>query len=156
MLTYLGRPSRRISAACPPAPGERWLHRAGHCRPLAGAGRGSWNSVVPATEWMRQAAVLLVVTFRSDSLHRTHPLRPLLAGLDRMAGITHLELPGCPAIRSPPSWKGSSARRRPPRSLAPCRSAAARTPVHRDPAEHRRDGQPRFFVVAARATARRG
>ena len=30
--------------------------------------------VVPATEWMRQAAVLLVVTFRSDSLHRAHPL----------------------------------------------------------------------------------
>ena len=42
---------------------------------------------------MRQAAVLLVVTFRSDSLHRTHPLRPLLAGLDRMDGVTHLELP---------------------------------------------------------------
>ena len=42
---------------------------------------------------LRQAAVLLVVTFRSDSLHRTHPLRALLAGLERMDGVTRLELP---------------------------------------------------------------
>jgi tetratricopeptide (TPR) repeat protein len=42
---------------------------------------------------LRQAAVLLVVTFRSDSLYRTHPLRPLLAGLERMDGVTRLELP---------------------------------------------------------------
>jgi DNA-binding CsgD family transcriptional regulator len=42
---------------------------------------------------LRHAAVLLVVTFRSDSLHRTHPLRPLLAGLARVAGVSRLELP---------------------------------------------------------------
>ena len=42
---------------------------------------------------LRHAAVLLVVTFRSAELHRTHPLRPLLAGLSRMAGVTRLELP---------------------------------------------------------------
>jgi hypothetical protein len=30
---------------------------------------------------------------RSDALHRTHPLRPLLAELDRMEGVTRLELP---------------------------------------------------------------
>jgi len=41
---------------------------------------------------LRQAAVLLVVTFRSDDLHRNHPLRPLLAGLERMDGVTRLEL----------------------------------------------------------------
>jgi DNA-binding CsgD family transcriptional regulator len=41
---------------------------------------------------LRQAAVLMVVTFRSDDLHRTHPLRPLLAGLERMDGVTRLEL----------------------------------------------------------------
>jgi predicted ATPase len=28
--------------------------------------------------------VLIVVTFRSDDLHRAHPLRPLLAELDRV------------------------------------------------------------------------
>jgi DNA-binding CsgD family transcriptional regulator len=42
---------------------------------------------------LRDAAVLLVVTFRSDSLHRDHPLRRLLAGLERLDGVTRLELP---------------------------------------------------------------
>jgi predicted ATPase len=42
---------------------------------------------------LRQAAVLVVVTFRSDSLHRTHPLRRLLAGLVRMDGVRMLEVP---------------------------------------------------------------
>ena len=42
---------------------------------------------------LRHAAVLVVVTFRSDELHRTHPLRPLLAQLGRMDGVTRLELP---------------------------------------------------------------
>jgi DNA-binding CsgD family transcriptional regulator len=42
---------------------------------------------------LRHAAVLLVVTFRSDVLHRTHPLRPLLAVLGRMERVTRMELP---------------------------------------------------------------
>ena len=42
---------------------------------------------------LRHAAVLLVVTFRSAELHATHPLRPLLAELSRMAGVTRVELP---------------------------------------------------------------
>ena len=42
---------------------------------------------------LRHAAVLLLVTFRSDELDRTHPLRPLLAGLDRVDGVARLELP---------------------------------------------------------------
>jgi DNA-binding CsgD family transcriptional regulator/tetratricopeptide (TPR) repeat protein len=42
---------------------------------------------------LRHAAVLLLVTFRSDELHRTHPLRSLLAELDRLDGVTRLELP---------------------------------------------------------------
>ncbi len=42
---------------------------------------------------LRHAAVLLVVTFRSDELHRTHPLRSLLAELERLDGVTRLELP---------------------------------------------------------------
>ncbi|MGH3321022.1 MAG: helix-turn-helix transcriptional regulator [Streptosporangiaceae bacterium] len=37
--------------------------------------------------------VLLVVTFRSDELHRRHPLRPLLAELDRARPVSRLELP---------------------------------------------------------------
>ena len=37
--------------------------------------------------------VLIVVTFRSDELHRAHPLRPVLAGLDRLGWVARLELP---------------------------------------------------------------
>ena len=42
---------------------------------------------------LRDAAVLLLVTFRSDDLHDDHPLRRLLAGLERMDGVTRLDLP---------------------------------------------------------------
>src|SRR3984885_13638087 len=37
--------------------------------------------------------LLLVVTFRSDELHRTHPLRPLLAELARIEWVDRIELP---------------------------------------------------------------
>jgi ATP/maltotriose-dependent transcriptional regulator MalT len=37
--------------------------------------------------------VLIVVTFRSDELHRGHPLRPLLAELGRIGWVERLELP---------------------------------------------------------------
>ena len=35
---------------------------------------------------------MLVVTYRSDELHRRHPLRPLLAELERAAGVDRLAL----------------------------------------------------------------
>ena len=37
--------------------------------------------------------LLIVVTFRSDELHRTHPLRPLLAELARIDWVDRIELP---------------------------------------------------------------
>jgi len=37
--------------------------------------------------------LLIVATFRSDELHRTHPLRPMLAALDRIAWVERIELP---------------------------------------------------------------
>jgi DNA-binding CsgD family transcriptional regulator/tetratricopeptide (TPR) repeat protein len=37
--------------------------------------------------------VLIAVTFRSDELHRTHPLRPLLAELGRIEWVQRVELP---------------------------------------------------------------
>jgi DNA-binding CsgD family transcriptional regulator len=37
--------------------------------------------------------LLIVVTFRSDDLHRTHPLRPMLATLDRITSVERIELP---------------------------------------------------------------
>ncbi|MCP2337094.1 helix-turn-helix transcriptional regulator [Actinomadura rupiterrae] len=39
------------------------------------------------------APLLIVVTYRSDELTRTHPLRPLLAELDRVERVRRLELP---------------------------------------------------------------
>jgi DNA-binding CsgD family transcriptional regulator len=39
------------------------------------------------------SGLLIVVTFRSDELHRTHPLRPLLAALDRISWVERVELP---------------------------------------------------------------
>jgi ATP/maltotriose-dependent transcriptional regulator MalT len=36
--------------------------------------------------------VLIVVTYRSDDLHRTHPLRPLLAELDRIDWVSGMDL----------------------------------------------------------------
>src|SRR5215217_5048829 len=40
----------------------------------------------------RQERLCLVVTYRSDELHRRHPLRPLLAELERAAGVDRLAL----------------------------------------------------------------
>ncbi|MGH3265277.1 MAG: ATP-binding protein, partial [Trebonia sp.] len=37
--------------------------------------------------------LMIVVTFRSDELHRTHPLRPLLAELARIDWVDRIELP---------------------------------------------------------------
>jgi DNA-binding CsgD family transcriptional regulator len=37
--------------------------------------------------------VLVLVSYRSDELHRTHPLRPLLAELDRLDWVERMELP---------------------------------------------------------------
>ena len=38
------------------------------------------------------ARVLLLATYRSDELHRRHPLRPLLTSWERMRPAGHLEL----------------------------------------------------------------
>jgi DNA-binding NarL/FixJ family response regulator len=37
--------------------------------------------------------VLIVVTYRSDEMHRTHPLRPLLAELARLGWVERMDLP---------------------------------------------------------------
>ena len=40
----------------------------------------------------REEQLCLVVTYRSDELHRRHPLRPLLAELERAAGVDRIAL----------------------------------------------------------------
>ncbi|MEO6578723.1 MAG: AAA family ATPase, partial [Candidatus Limnocylindria bacterium] len=42
----------------------------------------------------RDARMLIVGTYRSDELHRRHPLRPHLADLGRLDGVDWVELPG--------------------------------------------------------------
>jgi DNA-binding CsgD family transcriptional regulator/tetratricopeptide (TPR) repeat protein len=41
---------------------------------------------------LRGSRVVLVATYRSDELHRRHPLRPLLAGWERVRSVDRLEL----------------------------------------------------------------
>ena len=41
----------------------------------------------------QQAQFVLIATFRSDELHRRHPLIPVLAELQRTSAVTRLELP---------------------------------------------------------------
>jgi DNA-binding CsgD family transcriptional regulator/tetratricopeptide (TPR) repeat protein len=41
---------------------------------------------------LRAVPVLLVITYRSDELHRRHPLRPLLSSWDRVRSVDHIEL----------------------------------------------------------------
>ena len=36
--------------------------------------------------------VLVVVSFRSDELHRSHPLRPLVTGWERVRAVQRIEL----------------------------------------------------------------
>jgi DNA-binding CsgD family transcriptional regulator/tetratricopeptide (TPR) repeat protein len=40
----------------------------------------------------RAPHVLLIITYRTDELHRGHPLRPFLAELDRVRGVHRMEL----------------------------------------------------------------
>ena len=42
---------------------------------------------------LRTARLLLVASYRTDDLHRRHPLRPFLAELDRLRTVQRLELP---------------------------------------------------------------
>ncbi len=42
---------------------------------------------------LRGVRVMLVLTYRSDEMHRSHPLRPLLSEWDRVRSVQRLELP---------------------------------------------------------------
>ncbi|TDD82756.1 helix-turn-helix transcriptional regulator [Actinomadura rubrisoli] len=39
------------------------------------------------------APLLVIATYRTDELHRSHPLRPLLTGLDRLERVRRVEVP---------------------------------------------------------------
>ncbi|MFI9582443.1 AAA family ATPase [Streptomyces sp. NPDC052236] len=41
---------------------------------------------------LRRGRLVVIATYRSDDVHRRHPLRPFLAELDRMRTVQHIEL----------------------------------------------------------------
>jgi DNA-binding CsgD family transcriptional regulator len=100
-----------VSLAGEPAPGEArarlfeefltLLERLAAKRPLVlviedahWADRSSRDLIAFLIGYQRALRnVLIIVTFRSDELHRTHPLRPLLAELARIDWVERSELP---------------------------------------------------------------
>ena len=88
------------------------------------------------------ARLLIVVTYRSDELHRSHPLRPLLAELSRVDRVARLELRRLTGAR----WPSRS-----PSILG--RDAGHRRHGRRGLRAQR--GQPAVRRGAARATATR-
>jgi DNA-binding CsgD family transcriptional regulator/tetratricopeptide (TPR) repeat protein len=56
------------------------------------ADRASRDLIGFLARTLRSGRVLLVASYRSDELHRRHPLRPLLGELVRLPGVEHLEL----------------------------------------------------------------
>ncbi|GAA5079163.1 DNA-binding CsgD family transcriptional regulator [Thermocatellispora tengchongensis] len=57
------------------------------------ADRSSRDLIAFLSRNLRTAPILMLLTYRSDELHRQHPLRPVLAELSRVDGVTRLELP---------------------------------------------------------------
>lgn len=57
------------------------------------ADRSSRDLIAFLSRNLRSPQVLMVMTYRSDDLHRQHPLRPVLAELGRVNGVLRLDLP---------------------------------------------------------------
>ncbi|MEV7011236.1 AAA family ATPase [Streptosporangium sp. NPDC051022] len=57
------------------------------------ADRSSRDLIAFLSRNLRAAPVLMILTYRSDDLHRQHPLRPVLAELGRVEGVVRLDLP---------------------------------------------------------------
>ncbi|HEY3685087.1 MAG TPA: AAA family ATPase [Streptosporangiaceae bacterium] len=57
------------------------------------AERSTRDLILFLTRNLTTGHVLLILTFRSDELHRTHPLRTLLSGLARGRSTTRVDLP---------------------------------------------------------------
>ena len=60
---------------------------------LQWADRSTLDLVALLVRALRGVRVLLVVTFRSDELHRGHSLRPLVTGWERVRSVRRVELP---------------------------------------------------------------
>ncbi|WP_162606202.1 helix-turn-helix transcriptional regulator [Jiangella asiatica] len=60
---------------------------------LQWADRASRDLLRFVARGVRDTKLLILVTYRTDELHRGHPLRPLLAELDRLRQVHRIELP---------------------------------------------------------------
>ena len=101
----------------------------------------------------REEPLCLVVTYRSDELHRRHPLRPLLAELERAAGVERIALERFDRGELAEQLEGIL----PERPSADARGAALR-PLAGQPAVHRGAAgreRGRRRLAAARDAARR-
>jgi predicted ATPase len=56
------------------------------------ADRSTLDLVALLVRAMRADRVLVVISFRSDELHRSHPLRPLVTGWERVRPVQRIEL----------------------------------------------------------------
>ncbi|MCU7724398.1 AAA family ATPase [Actinoplanes sp. KI2] len=56
------------------------------------ADRSTRDLMVFLARTLREHGVLLLMTYRSDELHRRHPLRPLLTAWERARAVEHIEL----------------------------------------------------------------
>ena len=56
------------------------------------ADRSTRAFIAYAARTMRQTRVLLLLSYRTDELHRRHPLRPLLSELERLDRVSRIEL----------------------------------------------------------------
>ncbi|HUR09479.1 MAG TPA: AAA family ATPase [Nonomuraea sp.] len=57
------------------------------------ADRSSRDLIAFLSRNLSAAQILIVMTYRSDDLHRQHPLRPVLAELGRVSGVLRFDLP---------------------------------------------------------------
>ena len=105
---------------------------------------------------LRQAAVLLVATFRSDELGQAGPVRRLLAELGRLDGVTRLELGRLSSSEVTAQLAASWAARPTLRSQLRCMSVAAGPVARRGFAERRRHDHPGAAHPGAGPAARRG
>lgn len=56
------------------------------------ADRSTFDLVELLVRALRGVRILLVLTFRTDEIHRSHPLRPLVTGWERVRSVRRLEL----------------------------------------------------------------
>jgi predicted ATPase/DNA-binding CsgD family transcriptional regulator len=57
------------------------------------ADRSTRDLVIFLLRNLRHTAVLVIITFRSDEMHRNHPMRSVIAELERIEGVVRVDLP---------------------------------------------------------------